>query len=258
MNSFSGHHRGMTKLRIILPLLLLAACGNPNKGETIRIAAAASLADAIGGVATDYGNMTGRPMETDFGASGTLARQIADGAPADVYVSANKKWVEYLQQKDLVEGSPVVIARNRLVCVVRSDSKLEYKDFESLAAQAPLIAVGDEGVPAGEYTRQALTKAGVLDRLSKQLVGQQDVRSVVEAVESGDLPVGFVYASDAYQFSETLRVAFLVDVGLHDPIEYYAVLLKQARHPDAARGFVLYLQSEKAEKQFAKLGFVEH
>ncbi|MCA8911707.1 MAG: molybdate ABC transporter substrate-binding protein [Planctomycetes bacterium] len=244
----------MRRLLLILPLLL-CACGNPHEGERLHVSAAASMTDVVGGIAAEYGDITGRKIDTNFGSSGTLAKQIADGAPADVYISANRQWVDYLKDKDLLAEEPAVIARNRLVCVVRKDSKEKINGFDDLA-DGTLVAVGSEGVPAGDYARQALGKADVLEKL--KVVGQKDVRSVVKAVESGNAPVGFVYASDAYQFAETLHVAFVVDAALHDPIEYYAAPLKNAPNAEAARGFFLYLQSDKAQKQFAKFGFVEH
>ena len=242
---------------LILVVLLVAACSNHPSEPRLRIASAASMTDAIGPMAEKYGAMTGRDVDTDFGASSTLAKQIADGAPADIYISASRKWVDYLKDRHLLLGEPVVIARNRLVCVVAKDGDTEADSFEALAGAADLIAVGDDGVPVGDYTRQAMRKSGVFDRLRERFVGQKDVRSVVNAVESGNAPAGFVYASDAYQFAETLRVAFVVDGDLHDPIEYYAAQLKQANAPEAARSFLIYLQTAEVQDRFAKLGFVE-
>lgn len=224
----------------------------------MRVASAASLTDALGPLAKKYGAMTSREVETDFGASSTLAKQIADGAPADVFISASRKWIDYLKDKNLLLGEPVVVARNRLVCVVQKDSDADIDGFGALANTEDLIAVGDEGVPAGDYTRQAMHEAGVTESLRSRLVGQKDARSVVKAVETGNAPIGFVYASDAYQFPETLRVVFLVDDELHEPIEYYAAQLKQANAPEAAHSFLIFLGSDEVQDQFAKLGFVKH
>ncbi|MCA8915466.1 MAG: molybdate ABC transporter substrate-binding protein [Planctomycetes bacterium] len=246
----------MQKLVLIALLGLLAACSNTNSEERIRISAAASMTDGIGALAMQYSQITGHPVETNFGASSTLAKQIHDGAPADVYVSASREWIDYLRKREHLQGEPVVIARNRIVCVTQKDSSLERKDIADLAARPCLIAVADEGVPAGEYTRQALTKAGVLKKLTSSLVGQKDARAVVSAVQSGNTPVGFVYSSDAYNFEDSLRVLFVVPADMHDSIEYYAALLKNAEHPEAARGLFLYLQSEKAQDELSKLGFI--
>lgn len=212
------------------------------------------MTDAIGPLADEFGAANRNKVETNFGASSTLARQIADGAPADVYITASRKWVDYLEERHLLLNE-VVIARNRLVCVVPKDGGAELDSFEALTGAVDLIAVGDVGVPIGDYTLQAMRKAGVFENLRGRLVGQTDVRSVVNAVVTGNAPAGFVYASDAQQFQETLRVAFVVDAALHDPIEYYAAQLKQANAPESAHYFLIYLQSDKVQDQLAELGF---
>ncbi|MCB9896274.1 MAG: molybdate ABC transporter substrate-binding protein [Planctomycetes bacterium] len=247
----------MRKLVLIALLGLIAGCSNTNSQEHIRVSAAASMTDAVGALALKYNQITGHPVDTNFGASSTLARQIHDGAPASVYVSASREWVDFLKKREHLQGEPVVIARNRIVCVAQKDSSFEFKDFAALAADPPVIAIADQGVPAGDYTRQALTKAGVLEKLKPSLVGQSDVRAVVAAVQTGNAPVGFVYSSDAYNFEDSLRVLFVVPGDMHDPIEYYAALLKDAENPEAARGFFLYLQSEKAQDELSKMGFIE-
>lgn len=247
----------MRKISLLLLLGLLTACGSSGRDETIRVAAAASMTDAVTALAGQYTNITGSSIQTDFGASGTLARQIKDGAPADVYISASRQWVDYLKENDLLEGNPIVIARNRIACVTRKDSGHEFKDFAALAANPQKIAVADEGVPLGDYTRQAMTRAGVLETLKPSLVGQSDARAVVTAVKSGNLPLAFIYTSDAYMHADEVKVLFVVAADLHDPIVYYAAQLKNAKYPKAAHGFLLYLQSDKAVDELSKQGFVD-
>jgi molybdate transport system substrate-binding protein len=247
----------MRKISLILLLGLLTACGSSARDETLRVAAAASMTDVVAALGAQYTKVTGSPVQTDFGASGNLARQIKDGAPADVYISASRHWVDFLRENNLLEGEPIVIARNRIACVTRKDSSLKYRDFAALAASPQKFAVADEGVPLGDYTRQAMSKAGVLEALKPSLVGQTDAAAVVTAVKSDNLALAFIYTSDAYMHAEELQVLFVVPAELHDPVVYYAAQLKNAKYPKAARGFLLYLQSDKAVDELSKQGFVD-
>lgn len=251
----SRHHSGMRMLKLCaLVCLLLAACGGGDDREKVTVFAAASMTDAVNELADGF---TGSDVKTSFGASSDLARQIKDGAPADVYISASGNWIEYLKKHGKLEGEPVVIARNELVCVTWKGSDFERKDLADLGARPCLTAIADEGVPAGEYTRQAMAKAGVLETLKPSLVGQSDVRAVVMAVQSRNAPIGFVYSTDAAAFGDKLEVLFAVPAGMHDPVGYYAAQVKGATNPDAARAFIEYLQSDGARETLKKLGFRE-
>jgi molybdate transport system substrate-binding protein len=214
------------------------------------------MTDAVTALAADYGEST--TITTGFGASSTLAKQIHDGAPAGVYISASREWVDYLKKREHVDGEPVVIARNTLVLVVGADSDLKWGGPAQLGNSPPaVIAIADEGVPAGDYARQALTRLSLMDVLKDRLVAQKDVRAVVQAVISGNAEAGFVYATDAVAFKDRLRVDFQVESALHEPIEYFAALLTGAEDPEAARGFFKYLQTERAQAQLLELGFSE-
>jgi molybdate transport system substrate-binding protein len=161
--------------------------------------------------------------------------------------------VEYLADNGLLHEAPVVIAGNELVCIVPRNSTLTFASLQELAAAPPsLIAIADDGVPAGEYARQALKNAGYLNTLKPRLVGQKDARAVVTAVQTGNAAAGFVYLTDARLFADTVGVAFTVDRALHDPIAYYAALLSNSKN---ARAFFLFLQSQQARAELAKLGF---
>ena len=142
-------------------------------------------------------------MEPSFGASSTLARQIRDGAPADVFLSASPDWVDFLREGGALAGEPIVLARNRLVCVASHGSPLAAQGavdpralLDRIGAEGR-VAIADEGVPAGEYARAALAHLGLLDAFTPHLVGQPDVRAVLHAVEIGELGAGFVYSTDA-------------------------------------------------------------
>ncbi|MBK8208319.1 MAG: molybdate ABC transporter substrate-binding protein [Planctomycetes bacterium] len=240
---------------VCICLVLLAACGSGsrhNESPEIRVAAAASLTGAIGDLAAAYPDAR---VVCNYGASSDLARQIKDGAPADVYISASSKWADYMVSEGLTGIPPLTIARNVLVCVVPADSRADVKDLNALPqAGFRRIVIGDEGVPAGDYTRQAFKAANVQEELKSSLIGQKDVRTVVKAVESGEADCGFVYATDAR--TAKVRVLFTVDAALHAEIGYYACLLKSAANPEQARAFITFLTSPEATAILRKAGFV--
>lgn len=242
-------------LAVVLTSMLLAV---PARGETDRVTvyAAASLTEVVTALAARF---EGARVVTSFGSSGELARQIKDGAPADVFVSASPDWIAFLREAGALAGEPVVLARNLLVCVAPEGSPLAARGVADpaalLAALAPddLVAIADEGVPAGEYARKALAKLGLLEAYRPRLVGQKDVRAVLHAVEQGELPAGFVYATDAKVAEVELLFAF--DPVSHPPIEYQAAALRGATNPDAARRFLEHLRSEAARELLSDAGF---
>lgn len=196
----------------------------------------------------------GDKLSGNYGSSSDLARQIKDGAPADVYISANRKWVDYMFAEGLADGHVLVVARNTLVCVVPADATAEVKDLRALPeAGFKLIAIGDEGVPAGDYAREAFLSTGVTDLLKPSLVGQKDVRAVLKAVETGQVDCGFVYATDAR--TANVRTLFTVDPKTHSEISYLACKVKSGANPGAANAFLEYLKSDAARAILREAGF---
>ncbi|MFO0691741.1 MAG: molybdate ABC transporter substrate-binding protein [Myxococcota bacterium] len=232
------------------------------QAKPIRVLAAASLTEVVEGLAQDF---AGGPVETSFGASSDLARQIRDGAPADVFVSASPDWIAFLREANVLAGEPVLVARNALVCAAPKGSPLaadgkggaRVRDPAALLArlgEGELVAIADAGVPAGDYARRALAKLGLAAGFERRLVGQKDVRAVLHAVEQGEVAAGFVYATD-------VRVArvdtlFAFDPATHPPIEYHAVVLRGAAQPEVARRFLEHLGSPAARARLSAAGFV--
>lgn len=221
----------------------------------LRVLAAASLSEVVEALAKDF---EGGPVVTSFGASSDLARQIEDGAPADVFVSASPEWIAFLREAKVVVGEPVLVARNALVCAAPLRSPLAgATDPTALLARLAaddLVAIADAGVPAGDYARKALAKLGDADGFEKRLVGQKDVRAVLHAVEQGEVAAGFVYATDAK--IGRVETLFVFDPSSHPPIEYHAVVLKQATSSEAAKRFVAHLAGAKGRARFSEAGFV--
>jgi molybdate transport system substrate-binding protein len=249
----------MTRLGCVLLLASLAAGAGPASAEpkpVLRVLAAASLTEVVEALAQPFEDAR---VEASFGSSGTLARQIRDGAPADVFLSASAGWIEYLAEADALADGSVVIARNRLVCIAGRSAAAALGPvagprvlLERLGSDAR-VAIADEGVPAGEYARRALERAGLLEAYRRRLVGQRDVRAVLNAVERGDLTAGFVYATDAAVAD--VAVLFSFEASSHPPIEYRAAVLRGAQSPARARSFLEYLQSEAARAALSRAGF---
>ncbi len=239
--------------------LLLSACARDNQaasGAELTIFAAASCTDWV----TDLGDLPSTPnLKLQFGPSSGLARQIADGAPADVFITAHKRWIEYLIEAGRVEGQPTSFASNSLVCVALKSSRFEGptpSDPGSLADALKAddrIAIADESVPAGDYTRQALTSANLLPTLKPYFVGQDDARSTLRAVTQGQAKVGFVYASDTH--FESLQTLFVLDPHSHETIHYWACAIRGPAQGAQALAFIKDLQSAAAQDLLRRSGF---
>jgi molybdate transport system substrate-binding protein len=221
----------------------------------LRVLAAASLTEVVEALARSF---EGARVATSFGSSSELARQIRDGAPADVFVSASAEWIAFLREADALDGDAALIARNALVCIAPKASPLAGNALDPGQLLQRLrpgdgVAIADAGVPAGDYARRALAHAGLLEAFEGRLVGQKDVRAVLYAVERGELAAGFVYATDA-RLAGVERV-FAFDPASHPPIEIHAAALRGAERPAEARRFVARLRGEAARALFAEAGF---
>jgi len=241
-------------LGVVLSVLV---CVVPSLAQTtLTISAAASLKDALTEVEAGYKQTNaGVEFVNNFGSSGTLATQIDQGAPADVFLSAAEKPMNDLDAKELIiAGTRRNLLRNTLVLIAPLDSSL--RDFQGLAdGSIRLIAVGDPaGVPAGQYGQQTLSALHLLDKIKSKLVLAKDVRQVLTYVETGNADAGLVYATDA-RASNKVRIVAAAPELAHDAIVYPAAVVKGSRAELAARKFVNYLGSHAAQAVFVKYGF---
>jgi molybdate transport system substrate-binding protein len=222
----------------------------------LTISAAASLKDALADTEASYRSKHASvDFSNNFGSSGTLAAQIDQGAPVDVFLSAAAKPMDEMEAKGLiVAGTRCNLLRNTLVLIAPLDSQL--KDFRGLADNSiRLIALGDpSSVPAGQYGQQTLVSLHLRDVLKSKFVLAKDVRQVLTYVETGNADAGFVYATDA-QTSAKVRVVATAPESTHEPIIYPAAVVKGSHSEDAARQFVEYLRSSVAQAIFVKHGF---
>ncbi len=227
-----------------------------SRHATLTLSVAASLKDAIVEIESSYQyDHAGTVFQNNFGSSGTLAQEIEQGAPVDVFLSAASKPMDDLEAKGLITpGTRRNLLRNTLVLIAPRDSQL--RDFQGLAGNSVrLIALGDPAsVPAGQYGRETLAALRLLDRLNPKFVLAKDVRQVLTYVETGNADAGLVYATDA-QTSSKIRVVVTAPESTHDPIVYPVGMVKGNRNEETARKFIEYLGSPAAQAIFVKHGF---
>jgi molybdate transport system substrate-binding protein len=225
--------------------------------QKITVYAAASLTNAITEISSVYEKEHKFKIRNSFASSSALAKQIENGAPADIYISADSNWMKYLQDQKLIAGaSRMNLLSNRLVLIapkVRAFKVQMDQAFNLAAAFDGKLCTGEtESVPAGIYARQALTTMHWWDTLVSRIVGSQDVRAALAFVERGECSAGIVYATDARLSDKVVMVAAFPDDS-HGPIVYPAALLAGAQ--PTAQGFLDYLHSPTAQAIFRKYGF---
>jgi len=224
----------------------------------VTVFAAASLSDAFKEIAPLYTTATSHTLRFNFGASGVLARQIKEGAPADVIFSADELRVDQLEKAGLLlPGTRRTILANTLVVVVAVEGGAAVKTLADLAkADVRRIAIGEPAtVPIGTYTKEYLQKTGDWKKLIDKLVPLDTVRATLAAVESGNAEAGFVYKTDAL-ISKRVKIAIEVPQADGPKITYPVAVLKDAKQPEAAKALVKFLAGPEAQKVFAKFSFL--
>jgi len=246
----------LSALAVLCALMSCLGGCRAQQRTTMTLSVAASLKDAIeeteAAYKLDHNNID---FSNNFGSSGTLASQIEQGAPSDLFLSAAAKPMDDLQAKGLiVADTRRNLLRNALVLVAPLGSKLH--DFQGLTDQSiRQIALGNPAsVPVGQYGKQTLLSLHLWDRLNTRFVLGKDVRQVLTYVETGNADAGLVYATDA-RTSTKVRVIATAPELAHDPIVYPAAVLKGSRNEPAARAFIDYLASPDAQAIFQKRGF---
>jgi len=239
-------------------VLLALACSLPARAANLRVSAAASLTDVLRELGPIYEKQSGDMLLFNFGASSMLARQIQEGAPADLFISADESKMDQLQQRGLVvKQSRRSILSNTLVIIVPSTSGLKIASPKDLADPAIRnVAVAEpQSVPAGIYAKQYLRKLRVWDRIISKMIPTDNVRAALAAVESENAETGIVYKTDAL-ISKVVRIAYEVPAGEGPDISYPAAVLADSKQKPAAQRFLDYLQSPAAQETFRKYGFL--
>ena len=232
---------------------------SPARATDVTIFAAASLTEVMEEITDRFKKKTRLRSALSFAGSSVLARQIRQGAPADVMVSANREWMDHLEDGNaLARGTRIPIAGNRLVIVTRADNAEAPDSLEGIVLDTGArVAVGDpDHVPVGIYTRQALTELEQWDALRTRIAPAGNTRSALAFVQRGAARYGIVYATDAQAFPD-VRVIYEIPTDTHDPILYEAAITfqGQALNRENATRFFEFLNSPEALEVFAGAGF---
>ncbi len=247
------------RLSILLALLALSGCGG-KKPESIHFYAAASMTDAVSELAELWNDQGGIEVVPVFAGSSTLARQIREGAPAQLFLSASQQWMDFLVRKtDRVRSaSRLDLLANRLVLVVPPDNPGDIESVADLSEPFDGLALGDpEHVPAGIYAAAWLRGAGLWKQVENRLRPAVDVRAALAYVERGEVDAGLVYFTDA-RLGDVEVVAQL-DPGLHPPIRYPLALIEPEKKGEELGEEILrfhrWLLGEEAGAVFRRHGF---
>ena len=230
------------------------------QANPLQIYAAVSLKNALDRIAKDWAAQGHAPLVLNYAASSTLAQQIAAGAPADVFFSADLAWMDWLAARGMIRsGQRRLILGNDLVLISAAQSSLTLRLEQGAnlrhALGDGLLAIADpRTVPAGKYGKAALVSLGLWDQVSDRLAPADHVRAVVQFVARGEAPLGIVYRTDL-RAEPSLRLVAVFPTGTHEPIRYPAAVMMASTHPQAV-DFLTYLEGAQAQAHFSAEGFL--
>lgn len=241
-----------------LAAIVALAGAAPAFAETIRVLAAASLKNALDDTAKAYQAKTGNTVVISYAASSALARQIEQGAPADIFLSADTDWMDYLAKKSLiVPASRRDLLTNSLALIAPAGSKTSIRIGKAMPLAKALdggrLSLAGPEVPAGKYARASLTALGVWPSVQDKLALSDNVRGALQFVARGEAPFGIVYDTDA-KVEPKVRIVGLFPDNIHPPIIYPGALVAGSR-TKAAGDFLSYLSGPDATGVFRRYGF---
>jgi molybdate transport system substrate-binding protein len=238
-------------------ILLVCILGLPAlaAGE-INVFVAASLTDAMQEIGAAYEQATGDKVVLNLGASSALARQIQEGAPADIFFSADEAKMNDLEKRGLLaKGTRRSLLSNTLVIVVPADSNLKIASPTDLTKVRALALAEPQSVPAGIYAKEWLKSQKLWSQVSDKVIPTENVRGSLAAVESGNADAGIVYKTDA-GISKRVRIAYEVPIADGPKISYPLAVIAESKRQEAARRLLAYLASDAALDVFRKYGFL--
>jgi molybdate transport system substrate-binding protein len=249
------------KIKVIINSLLLVLTALmlftiPAHAGDINLSVAASLREAVTELAGNFSKSnSGVKFQNNFGASGALAKQIENGAPADLFFSANLEWMDYLKEKKLLDEKSIsILAFNTLVFVGKPD--LKVKTIQDVVMLEKIAIGSPKSVPAGQYAVDAFKKAGINNQLENKLVMAKDVRECLMYADRGEVTGAFVYKTDAEQMAKNVKILFIVPQELYQRVTYPVALTTAGSKKTEAATFYKFLQSSEAKRILEKHGFV--
>jgi molybdate transport system substrate-binding protein len=229
------------------------------QGKDVLVFAAVSLKNALDDIARQWQRESGKKTVTSYAASSTLIKQIEEGAPADIFVSADLDWMDYGQHKGLIRpDSRFNLLGNRLVLIVPKDANVSANiqpgfDLAALLKGGRLAMANVGAVPAGKYGKAALEKLGAWEGVKDKIAQTENVRAALVLVARGGAPLGIVYQTDAAS-DPTVKIVGTFPENTHPPIIYPIALTKETTNPEA-QAFLNYLRSPVARAAFERQGF---
>lgn len=250
---------------VILSIGGLVGCSGSEEAEDatktkepveITVSAAASLTEAMGEIEKLYEEESGVELNMNYGSSGALQKQIEEGAPTDLFISAGKKQMDALDKAGLVKSDSVKnLLGNKLVLIVSEEYADKIKSVDDLANTDGKIAVGEvETVPVGQYSKESLENLNAWGLLQDKLVFAKDVKAVLSYVESGEAVAGIVYKSDAVGL-KSAKIAQEIDSSTHKEIVYPEAIIESTESEDTVKEFMEFLSNEDSKQVFEKYGF---
>ncbi|EPA8593688.1 molybdate ABC transporter substrate-binding protein [Vibrio parahaemolyticus] len=237
---------------------ILSISFSTNAATDLKVYAASSMTNAIDEIAQDFKEKYDVTVTPVYGGSSSIARQIINGAPADVFISANTKWMDYLVDEGVIDSDNVTnLVRNSLVLIAPQSSSLAVFNFaDANAWEAALngsrLALGNPmSVPAGMYAKESLTTLGVWKEIQTKVAPAKNVRLALALVERGEAPLGVVYKTDV-QLTSKVKIVGEFASDTHAAIVYPAAVVNDSTE---SRQFFQYLKSEDAKRVFAHYGF---
>ncbi|HCU68235.1 MAG TPA: molybdate ABC transporter substrate-binding protein [Desulfomicrobium sp.] len=245
------------RLSLALALALVLALACPTLAGELTVSAAASLTDAFNTVKPLFEKANpGTTLVLNFAASGPLLKQIEQGAPVDVFASADQKTMDDAAGKNLIDTpSRKNFAQNSLVLAIPASGGAAVKNLASLTdPKVAKIGVGNpESVPVGRYTKLALEKNGMWEKISPKCILAESVRQVLDYLSRGEIDAGFVYATDAATRADKVKLA--AEVAGHKPISYPIALVQTSRSKDMGQAFIDFVLGAEGQAVLARYGF---
>jgi len=244
---------------------VLAGCSDPAPAPSLEQAApvvfaAASLTEVLQTVGELYAADGHPEPRFSFAGSSALAKQLEQGAEADIFISADEAWMDYATEKSLIDpATRVTLLANQLVLVAPADAPITLElaagmDLVGALKGGKLALADPDSVPAGKYAREALTHVGAWDAVASSVARAENVRSALRFVETGDAAAGIVYATDAAAAGSAVQVVGVFPAGSHTPITYPAAVLA-GKADGRGAAFLHFLTSDPARRAFGDAGF---